>query len=188
MAGRALASPAQGPTGIPGFNPSTSANSSARSQKRKHSSLTCIILYSGITYKFPCSAMKQKYRNGLTVFFLMLVFFVLFSKCYLTLGLTFCLVFWKDSLKNPTLAGRLLPLTFPTVNAGDDSKRHPSGFSLPIHKHLIVRQRAKALSDLKALCSCSWSSRLFLAHLYYVSSLHNNTSQTMVTLQTSPSY
>lgn len=31
--------------------------------------------------------------------------FVLFFKCYQTLGLTFCLVFWKDSLKTPRWLG-----------------------------------------------------------------------------------
>lgn len=103
-------------------------------------------------------------------------------------GSDFLLSFLKGFIDNPALAGRLLPLTFPTVNVGDGSDWHPFGFSSPIHKRLIVQQRARALGDLKALCSCSWSSGLFLAHLYYISSLHNNTSQSMVTLQTGPSF
>lgn len=156
-------------------------------KSERQSSLTCITLYSGIIYKFLCLAMKWKYRIWLNCVLSHTLKICFVFKMLLDSGSDFLLSFLKGFIEKPTLAGRLLPLTFPTANVGDDSEWHPLGFSLPIHKHLIVQQRAKAFSDLKPLCSRSWSSGLFLAHLYYISSFHN-TSQSTVTLQTSPSY
>lgn len=151
--------------------------------------MTCIILYSGIICKFPHLASEMppppapqwyncihSHTQSKT-----------FLKCYFDSGSDFLLSFLKGVIENPTLAGRPLPLTFPSVSVGDDSGIHL--VSVGEHKHFIVQQRAKALNDLKAYCSCSWSfcSTLNSAVLHSLLST-TNTSQFLGILPTSPSH